>query len=299
MKKIIKLTEQDLNQLIKRILNEVAEEPIKTGNRIFGTFGFAEGKSTPSDFNGLPVTNADIQGLAREMAMYIKNSGTLNTLQKFNKNTKFPVPKFITLNVGTSHTGRGEANAAVAQGRLNFLNGIVAKAFDLLGVDASVAKSIVVTNSNAKYETSNIDRNFYDPSKKKPDSSERFGYISVSSVTVKGLDTMGIQAIQGQLNSASSIINTGLLDFVDEDKIVEVLLGLETYSDIKNLDDAIAAQRDRRFYNLESFINNQLFDDNQAMRTVATHFARLAKASEKQIDTVRIVGGKISIGLGR
>jgi hypothetical protein len=299
MKKTIKLTESDLTALVKKILNEVAEEPIITGNRIFGTFGFAEGKSVPSDFNGIPVTSTGVALLTREMAAYIKNSGTLNTLRQFNRNPNFPLPKFITLNVGTSHTGPGETNAAVAQGRLNFLAGIVAKAFSMLGVDASVVKSIIVSNSNAKYQTSNIDRNFDDPSKKKPDSSERFGYISVSEVSTKGLDTKGIQGIQGELNKASSMINTGFLDLVDEDKIVDSLLGLETFSDIKDLDDAIAAQRDSRFNGLESFINTQLFDDNDAIRTIGSHFQRLAVKSNKQGDTVRLVGGKLSIGLGR
>jgi hypothetical protein len=113
------------------------------------------------------------------------------------------------------------------------------------------------------------------------------------------MDTKGIQGVQGELNSASSIINTGLLDFVDEDRIVRSLLGLETFSDIKDLDDAIAAQRDARFNGLESFINSQLFDDKDAMRTIATHFMRIAKVSGKQSDTVRMVGNNISIGLGR
>lgn len=299
MKKTIRLTEQELTQMIKRIINEVAEEPIKTGGKIFGTFGFAEGKSVPSFFNGMPVTNADVASLVKGMATYLTSSGTINTLKQFKNNPKFPMPKFITLNVGTSHTGRGETNAAVAQGRLNFLAGIVAKAFDLLGVDAAVAKSVIISNSNAKYDTSNLDKNFYDATKKKPNATERFGFISVSQVNVKGLDTKNIQGIQGELNSASSLINTGFLDLVDEEKIVRSLLGLETFSDIQDLDDAIAAQRDSRFNSLESFINDQLFDDPKAMAVIANHLTKLAKASGKQGDTVRMIGKSISIGLGK
>ena len=41
MKKVIKLTESELTALVKRVIKEVAEEPILDNKeRIFGTFGF-------------------------------------------------------------------------------------------------------------------------------------------------------------------------------------------------------------------------------------------------------------------
>jgi hypothetical protein len=272
--------------------------------KIFGNFFFGEGKTKPMSFNGAQVTQADVDRLIKEMAMFIKNTGTLQTLQKFGRteggySNNSQIPKFISLNIGTSHTGSGEANSSVAQGRFNFLSGMVMKAFDLLGVDTSIARSVVVTNSNTSYSPTSLDKNFFDPKKLKPDDIERWGHISITNLATRGMDTRDIQGVQGELNSASSIINTGLLDFVDEDRIVKSLLGLETFSDIKDLDDAISAQRDSRFNNLESFINTQLFDDKDAMRTIATHFMRIAKASGKQSDTVRMVGNNISIGLGR
>lgn len=279
-------------------------EPIldKKG-KVFGTFLFDEGKTKPSSFNGGPVTQAGIDYLIKELAGYIKSTGTLKTLQDFGVNKvgvpkNAAIPKFITLAIGTSHTGSGETNSSVAQGRYNFLAGMVMKAFDLLGVDSAIAKSVVITNSDSAYRPSNLDKNFFDPKKMKPEDVERYGAITVTPLVTKGNDVRGIQGIQGELNSASSIINTGFLDFVDEDRIVKALLGLETFSDIKDLDDAIAAQRDSRFNGLESFINTQLFDDKDAMRLIASHFIDLAKASGKQSDTVRMIGDKISIGLG-
>lgn len=309
MKKVIRLTESELTKLIKRVISEtVGQEPVlDKNNKIFGTFFFGEGKIKPSSLNGLnggPITQADIDNIVRQMAGFIRDSGTLKTLQNFSsgkvgvyKNAQ--IPKFITLAIGTSHTGSGEKNSSVAQGRFNFLTGMVMKAFDLLGVDSAIAKSVVITRSDSSYRPSDLDKNFFDPKKISPEDVERYGAITITPLVTRGMDTKGIQGVQGRLNSASSIINTGFLDLVDEDAIVKSLLGLETFSDIKDLDDAIAAQRDRRFNNLESFINNQLFDDKEAMNKIARHFMYLAKTSGKQIDTVRMVGNKISIGLGR
>jgi hypothetical protein len=300
MKKTIKLTESDLTALVKRILNEVAEEPIISDkDRIFGTFGFPAGPKPATTLHGLPLTKDNVASLKQQMANYIKSSGTLATLQKFRGNTNFPIPKFITIHVGTSSSGSGKANAEAAQYRIDYLYQFVKSALDQLGVDDAIIKQIITTNTNAKYTPTSLDKNFFDKNKIKADPHEQFGYISVNAVKTAGLDTKGIQGIQGELNKASSMINNGLLDFVDEDKIVNSLLGLETFSDIKDLDDAIAAQRDSRFNGLESFINTQLFDDNDAIRTIASHFQRLAVKSNKQGDTVRLIGGKISIGLGR
>jgi hypothetical protein len=297
MKKVIKLTESELTALVKRVIKEVAEEPIKTGNKIFGTFGFAEGKLKPSTFNGAPVTNTDVSRLVNDLVVYLQNSGTLYTMKEFIKNPKFPLPKFIKLNVGTSHSGGGETNAAVAQGRLNFLTGVVMKAFDSLGIDTSIAKSIVITNSDAKYQTSSLDKNFYDPKKVNPNASERYGWIEVAELNVKGLNTGGIQNVQRGLNSAKSIVNNIFVDGVDEEEIARNITKLQTFSDIEDLDAAIQAQGlDGRHYNLETFLNDQLFDDPKEMGIVFKHLQKCALSSGKQADTVRIVSGKISIG---
>lgn len=297
MKKVIRLTESELTALVKRVISEVAEEPVKTGHKIFGVFGFAEGKSKPSSFNGMAVTNANVTKMVSDLADYLQTSGTLYTIKEFIKNPNFRLPKFITLNVGTSHTGSGETNAAVAQGRMNFLTGIVMKAFDTYGIDASVAKSIVITNSDAEYQTTSLDKNFYDPKKVKPNASERFGWIEVAELNVRGLKTGGIQKVQRGLNNAKSIVNNIFVDGVDEEEIARNITKLQTFSDIEDLDAAIRAQGlDDRHYNLESFLNDQLFDDPQEMRIVFKHLQRCALTSGKQADTVRIVGGKISIG---
>ena len=306
MKKTIKLTESELTALVKRILNEVAEEPVlDKQTKIFGNFFFGEGKTKPMSFNGAQVTQADVDILIKEMAMFIKNTGTLQTLQKFGRteggsSNNSQIPKFISLNIGTSHTGSGEANSNVAQGRFSFLSGMVMKAFDLLGVDTSIARSVVITNSNTSYSPTRLDKNFFDPKKLKPEDIERWGHISITNLATMGNKTSGIQQIQRSLNSASSAVNTFFVDGVNEEKVVFYIKRLQTFSDIQDLSNSINAGG--QWSSLEDFLNDQLFDDSNEMTEIARHLQKLALASQKQKDTVRLFsasgGLKISIGLG-
>ena len=298
MKKVIKLTESELTALVKRVIKEVAEEPILDNkNRIFGTFGFPAGPKPAITLHGLPLTKANVEILKDEMADFINRSGTLTTLQKFRGNTNFPIPKFITIHVGTSSSGSGQANAEAAQYRINYLYQFVKSALDGFGVDDAIIKQIITTNTNAKYTPTQLDKNFYDKNKIYADPYEQFGYISVSAVKTAGLDTSGIQNVQRGLNRGSSVINTWAVDGVSEDIIVKNIEKLQTYSDIIDLSNSINAGGS--WVNLEDFINDQLFDDPQEMRMVAKHLASLAVKSGKQRDTVRIIGGKLSIGFGR
>jgi hypothetical protein len=197
MKKVIKLTESELTALVKRVIKEVAEEPILDNkDRIFGTFGFPAGPKPATTLHGLPLTKASVQTLKDDMALFINSSGTLATLEKFRGNTNFPIPKFITIHVGTSSSGSGQANAEAAQYRINYLYQFVKSALDRFGVDDAIIKQIITTNTNAKYTPTKLDKNFYDKNKRYSDPHEQFGYISVNAVKTAGLDTSGIQNVQ-------------------------------------------------------------------------------------------------------
>ena len=298
MKKTIKLTESELTALVKRILNEVAEEPIMDHTEQIATvMFFDEGKTIPSyGEGGQKFTKQLYTGSVDALAQFLsRDSSTLSTIEKFYDNPTMKLPKFISLNIGTSHSGTGEKNADVAQGRLDFLMNIVMKAFDKLGLDSSVAKSLVITNTNAKYKPNKLNQ-IYDPKKVKVGPFDRFGFIAVTPLKTKGNTIDGIQNIQRNLNNASSAVNTFFVDGVNETKVVFYIKRLGTFSDIEDLSKSINAGGN--WNSLEDFLNDQLFDDPSEMREIAMHLQKLAIASQKQKDTVRLVGGKISIGLG-
>jgi hypothetical protein len=298
MKKTIRLTESDLTRLVKRILSEVAEEPILNSEKqIFGLVGFDEGKIKPNTYYGKPIVQANIDNAVNRIVQFLtKQTGTLETLRKFRNSPDFRIPPFIEIHIGTSHSGSGETNASIAQGRYNFMTGVVMAAFKKMGVDASVAKAVVVNKTDNTYAPSNLDRNFYDPKLVKTKPSERMAWIVIKAVDTRGNTTKGIQDIQKGLNQASSVINTIFVDGVDETKILQYLTKLGTFSDVEDLNNAIIAGG--KFDSLEGFLNDQLFDDPKQMRAASVILQKLAMDSGKQKNTVRIVGGKISIGIG-
>jgi len=302
MKKVIKLKESELTALVKRVIKEVAEEPIMDHTEVIATaMFFDEGKTFPSYGEaGQKFTKELYAASVDVLAQFLsRDSETIKTIERFYDNPTMKLPKFISVNVGTSHSGTGEKNAAVAQGRLDFLMGIVMKALDKLGLDSSVAKSLVITNTNAQYKPTKLN-SIYDPKKVKTNSFDRFGFIAVTPLKTKGNTTAGIQQIQKGLNNASSAVNTIFYDGVKEDQVLSYIQKLQSFSDIQDLSKSIDAGG--KWNSLEEFLNDQLFDDAVEMRKIANHLKKLALNSQKQYDTVRLFsspnGFRISIGLG-
>lgn len=305
-KKVIRLTESDLLRLVKKVLKEAAPEPVKTDRAIaVYDFGFPEGKAVPDKVFGRSGVN--VNNVLRDLTNKIRESGIVPVLQKYyntgwHYEKDMKIPKFIELSVGTSHTGGGKTNASVAEDRLNFLEGLITKAFNSFGIDSSVIKSLIVRNSDPDYTPSSLDKNFYDPKKIKPKDYERYGTLLVHELLDRGLTTTGIQNVQKGLNRGSSLINTWVIDGVDEDEVVKNIKYLQSFSDVKDLSNSISAGG--KWDGLEDFLNDQLFDDPAEMSEIAYHLQELAKLSGKQKDTIRIVKdpvgySRISIGLGR
>lgn len=293
MGKVIKLTETKLKEIIQKMINEVAPEPVLGRWHLMGHFLFGEGQTTPTYLNGGKIGPGSTKRIMEQIKQKMMADGTLQAMERFYDSEKFQIPKFIKISVGTSHTSGPGENANVAQGRVNYLMGLVEGALRGLGIREDIIKSFIIADTNAKYSPSKLDTKFYDASKVSPNAFERFGKIEINQVQIKGINTGHVQSVQRSLNSASSIINTFLGDNVDSKTISNAISHLETYSDIQDLDNALSAQG--KWSGLEDFLNDQLSNYPRTLTHIASYLDQCAQTSGKQSGTVRMVGDKISI----
>jgi hypothetical protein len=230
--------------------------------------------------------------LSNKIKEYIKEriTSSIPTIQKFHNSDKFDLPQLITFYVGTSSTGDFGTNKRVAEKRMSYLTNLYLQVMSELGVREDVAYKLLL-QSNKSYTPSKIDRDFYDPAKVKPNGAERICSIVIEPITTKGLNDVQIGNISGKLIDASSIINNWLVDNVDEQDILDGILSLQTYSDIKDLNRAMV---DARMGSLQNFLNDQLFDDSTEKIKIINHLNKIARRSGKST-VVSTVGGNISI----
>lgn len=297
-KKIVKITESELINLVRRIISEAAPEPvIAQGGRIFGDFIFKKGTAKPEMLGGRPVSSVTVDDLASQIADYMKRSGTYDVLKKvYNQTTGVPkLPKFIYYNVGTSTSGSDLVNAQVARERAQYFESIIRKSLDKLDVDDEIIESIIITNRDTKYTPAPVDR-LTGRDKSKEKSEDRFGNIEIKQLIMKGLEREKLLGVSKGLKSASSPINTWLVDGVEESEIVNQIQMLASPSDVKELNDLINSASN--WNSLEDFLNDQLFDDPDEMGEVVDHLDNIAVEffGDKAAGTVRKMGGKISIG---
>jgi hypothetical protein len=124
-----------------------------------------------------------------------------------------------------------------------------------------------------------VDANFYDTTTLKPQQKDRNCFIVVKPLETKGLNPDQVGQLQGNLiDASSSIINSFLVDDVDEDTIVANMRKLQTYSDITDLNKALINARKG---SLESFLNRELLDDVYEKSLIVNYLNGAAKRSNK------------------
>ena len=282
MKKIVKLTESDLYNIIRKTLSEDAPEPVPstTETARSAKFLFDENK-TKLD----PKTTELAKKFLRDG---IKSS--IPTIRRFHNDPQFKMPPVVTFHVGTSSTGDFKTNKSVAEKRMSYLTDIYLDIMNSFGVRDDVAYKLLV-QSNKSYTPSKIDRDFYDPAKVGPKSNERIATIVVRPITTQGRNIEDIGRISGGLIDAASSVNTWLYDNVDEKGILQGIKQLQTYSDIKDLDRTLI---DARMGSLQGYLNRELSNYPEIKRQIVGHLNQIAKRSSKA-SIANLVGNTLSI----
>jgi len=311
-KKVLRLKESEFKNLIKNIIKEVEmdPEPVMTGEKVMYFFIFNEGGTKIISFShlgpegdfvnaaymGMVDTNKVPQFVVNDMVQKMsKRNGTFDVIKEFYNNPQFPIPQFMRAAVGTSSTGTGGQNSIVAEKRLQFLNAMLMKAFDSQGFDSSRIKQFVTNLKGDQYVPSKIDKNLFDPAKVGPNPYERFGIIEIDLLTKEGLEYDELGDVESGLSDAYSNINTKLVDNVDEDTIVDVMLDIKSPSDLKKVNDFL--QRSTLKMDLESYLNDQLFDDPNRMNKIIDHLINQINVKFKKTNAIskRYDGSRVKI----
>ena len=261
----------------------MAPEPVITDSRTAKIYFGEEGQ--------YDLDTIDITFIENWLRPLVKNS--LPTIQKFYKDTTYPLPKFITIGAGTTSKGSYSANQRVAQRRISEVTGVVTGLLEEMGINDEIIQKIITTNSDYTYNPTNLDANFYDRTKAKSQDKERFAYITVKQMTTKGLSSDQITGVEHGLEDAIDANGNPL--FVnfdpDETEIVKQICKLKTYSDITDLN--------KRVGNLQKWVNDSITDeglwnDRIERRKIMGCLNTAAKNSGKG-KIVTIVGDKLVI----
>lgn len=254
----------------------MAPEPVITNSMTVKIFFARDGQ-----YN---LDTTDISDIKKWLRPLVINS--LPTIQKFYKDTTYPLPKFITIGAGTTNKGSYAANKIVAQNRIRVVSGIVVSLLKEMGINDEIIQKIITTNSDYTYNPTNLDASFYDRTKVKSQDVERFAYITVKELTTKGLSTDQITGVEHELEYArGSNIDP------DETSIANQICKLKTYSDITDLN--------KRVGHLQSWVNGSITDnwygsDYKERNKIVGCLNTAAKNSGKE-KIAAIAGDKITI----
>ena len=235
-----------------------------------------------------------------EVVNYLKNQlkSSLPTIIKFIDSGK--LPKFITINVGTSSTGTPEQNRIVAQARTQAGIDMIELAFNELGketgkvVSQEYIQKFLTTNANYSYEPTKLDK-IFDRGESKSKASERFLVFKINPIKTMGKEWKQISGIADEIENAISMVGGVYVD-VREEGVANAICKLEVYSDIEDLDTEL-----KNMGGLQSVINKAITDGFTAMGSDTKERIKIAgclnKASNKSDkgDVADIAGDKLTI----
>jgi hypothetical protein len=281
MGRIEKIKRELIEEANKRILGEYfKEEPVidievsplecyflfKEGN---GSEPFMSYNSDNNSWSDGPNENEIIDAIAAKI------DPTLDIINDY-KGGEFDdqLKDIIQISSQSSSSGGDAANANVGQQRLDYVEDLVFKALDKTGVKDTFAKKALTSYTDTTYDPSRLPPH-RDGKKVDPMMAEQMARIKIIPRTVKGSDNDKITRIKLQIDSASGNFST------DEDKIVDAIKQLGTYSDITELDKRFPA-------GLQAKLNSQITDgwtgwgsDRGARNSIMTHLNAIAKDSNK------------------
>ena len=274
----------------RHYLNEatMAPEPVFDGEPLeFGVL-FEEGSSK------LPTPGK------AEVVTYLKKQlkSSLPTIIKFIDSGT--LPKFITINVGTSSTGTPKQNRIVAQARINAGIDMIELAFYELGketgevVSQEFIQKFLTTNTDYSYEPTKLAK-IFDRTTSKSKASERFLIFKIKPLKTMGKEWKQISGIADDIESAISSYFGKYVD-INEEGVANAICMCETYSDIEDLDTEL-----QKLGGLQHVINKAITDGLTAMGSDTKERIKIAgclnKASNRsgKGNVADIAGDKLTI----
>jgi len=283
MKKVVRLTENDLVRVIKRVIKEAsAPEPVVKSVKSHVVRFQNEGQTK--------LPSKDAEYIKRFVSKALEKS--IGTIERFYKSGKFP--KIIKIGAGTTSRGSYEQNAKVGKQRIDEVVKIVKQACVEMGFNDAIIQKFLTVNTDYKYYPSALDQTLYDKDRKEPLDSERIVYIEIATLETKGLEDYDLRDVENQMRIARGYnINP------DEEGIANAICKLETFSDIVDLHNEL-----QDYGGLESFINQtitagyvSMTDDTKERNRIVGCLNNAARNSGRQ-KISGIKGDKIDINIG-
>jgi hypothetical protein len=207
------------------------------------------------------------------------------------------LPPLFLIEVGTSHTGGGNINREVAEGRLKSMRDLLIEVLNsVAGNYLRQEQALKIIVDDQTYKPSGTDRNFVDTEKMPANKWEQYGRIQVNEFAIEGLPMTTINTLSNRLRKAK-----GLNFNPDETAIVNAICSCQTFSDIVDMDNNLKSDQG----GLQEFINSTItngltgiYSDVKERESIKSCLNKASGASGKG-DVAQIAGGALTLDLNK